>query len=337
MGYDLGFAKSYLEGKWDYNDLPSLFTYLANKSTGSQPAFLANLAPQKIVARAVQALRSSNSLSWSRRNISAHYDLSNDFFSNFLDASMTYSCAVFDKTENTLEEAQYNKIRSLIQGAKTSANDSILDIGCGWGGLSRTAAAEFGANVTAVTLSLAQFKYAVNLFRDQGLEDRIKLLNTDYRLLQGQYNHIFSVEMLEAVGHRGTSEFFRKCSSLLKPGGTLQIQVITIPNERYHLYRRNCDFIQKFIFPGGLLLSPDLVRNEAIKAGFLVQKERKIGRHYITTLQHWRKNLVENKDKITQLGFEERDYRRFIYYFSYCEGAFNSGRVDDYQFFLRKV
>ena len=168
------------------------------------------------------------------------------------------------------------------------------------------------------------------------MKGNVDLQITDYRFIKGQFDHIFSVEMLEAVGHKGTQEFFQKCASLLKNGGTLQIQVITIPHSRYDAYKNNCDFIQKYIFPGGLLLSLETIKHAAHAAGFTIYNESSIGLHYAKTLSHWRKNFMRNYDTILELGFEATDIRRFLYYFCYCEGAFLSDAIDDHQLSFRK-
>ena len=335
-GYDLGLAESYIKGKWDHVDLTSLFKYLASKTADNNLPSIGNVAPKKVYARLVQRFKSTNSIKWAKRNISQHYDMSNDFFKTFLDPSMTYSCGIFDTPTSSLEDAQYQKINTLIKRSKLSYTDSVLDIGCGWGSLSTTIASNYGANVTAVTLSNRQYEYVLNLLKKNDLESNVDLQITDYRLIKGQFDHIFSVEMLEAVGHKGTQEFFHKCASLLKRGGTLQIQVITIPHSRYNAYKNNCDFIQKYIFPGGLLLSLETIKHAAHAAGFTIYNESSIGRHYAKTLSHWRKNFMQNYDTILQLGFKATDIRRFLYYFCYCEGAFLSDAIDDHQLSFKK-
>ena len=335
-GYDLGLAESYIKGKWDHNDLTSLFKYLASKTADNNLPSIGNIAPKKMYARLVQRFKSTNSIKWAKRNISQHYDMSNDFFKTFLDPSMTYSCGIFETSTSSLEDAQYQKINTLIERSKLSSSDSILDIGCGWGSLSTTIASNHGANVTAVTLSQRQYEYFHNLLKKNDLKGNVDLQITDYRFIKGQFDHIFSVEMLEAVGHKGTQEFFQKCASLLKNGGTLQIQVITIPHSRYDAYKNNCDFIQKYIFPGGLLLSLETIKHAAHAAGFTIYNESSIGLHYAKTLSHWRKNFMQNYNTILELGFEATDIRRFLYYFCYCEGAFLSDAIDDHQLSFRK-
>ena len=335
-GYDLGLAESYIKGKWDHNDLTSLFKYLASKTADNNLPSIGNIAPKKMYARLVQRFKSTNSIKWAKRNISQHYDMSNDFFKTFLDPSMTYSCGIFETSTSSLEDAEYEKINTVIERSKLSSSDSILDIGCGWGSLSTTIASNHGANVTAVTLSQRQYEYFHNLLKKNDLKGNVDLQITDYRFIKGQFDHIFSVEMLEAVGHKGTQEFFQKCASLLKNGGTLQIQVITIPHSRYDAYKNNCDFIQKYIFPGGLLLSLETIKHAAHAAGFTIYNESSIGLHYAKTLSHWRKNFMQNYDTILELGFEATDIRRFLYYFCYCEGAFLSDAIDDHQLSFRK-
>jgi len=337
-GYDLGLAESYIKGKWDHDDLTSLFQYLASKTTDDNSPSIGNIAPKKMYARFIQRIKSTNTIKWAERNISQHYDMSNDFFATFLDPSMTYSCGIFETPTTNLQEAQNRKITALIERSLLSETDSVLDIGCGWGSLSTTIASNYEANVTAVTLSKRQYEYVQTMLEEENdvRSGNVDLQLTDYRLIKGQFDHIFSVEMLEAVGHKGTQEFFQKCGSLLTKGGTLQIQVITIPHSRYDAYKNNCDFIQKYIFPGGLLLSLETVKDAAKSAGFTLYNESSIGRHYATTLNHWRNNFIQNYDKILSLGFEAADIRRFLYYFCYCEGAFLSGAIDDHQISFRK-
>ena len=223
-GYDLGLAESYIKGKWDHNDLTSLFKYLASKTADNNLPSIGNIAPKKMYARLVQRFKSTNSIKWAKRNISQHYDMSNDFFKTFLDPSMTYSCGIFETSTSSLEDAQYQKINTLIERSKLSSSDSILDIGCGWGSLSTTIASNHGANVTAVTLSQRQYEYFHNLLKKNDLKGNVDLQITDYRFIKGQFDHIFSVEMLEAVGQKGPQEFFQKCATLLKTGGTLKKQ-----------------------------------------------------------------------------------------------------------------
>ena len=336
VGYDLGFAESYIQGKWDHQNLTNLFKFFSDKTSKNKRPSIGNFAPKKIYARFIQKIKSTNTISQSKKNISDHYDLSNEFFMAFLDPTMTYSCGIF-KNNDTLEDAQHNKLNSLIQASKVKNNQQVLEIGCGWGSLTKKIAYDHNTEITSITLSKQQYQYAKKLFDNTSFSSNINLKLTDYRLIEGKFDHIFSVEMLEAVGHKGTQDFFQKCASLLNHDGTLQIQVITIPHERYNAYKNNCDFIQRYIFPGGLLLSLEHIRDAAKSAGFQIYKEYSIGHHYATTLNHWKNNFLNNYEKINKLGFPETDIRRFLYYFSYCEGAFLSGVIDDYQISLRKI
>jgi len=337
MGYDLGFAKSYLYKKWDHPNLTELFEHLARRTTGRQFNSLNRLAPVKLSSRIVQMIRSINTIAQSRKNISDHYDLGNEFFSKILDPTLTYSCGIFEKDSDSLEKGQQLKVNTLLEAASIEKGSKILDIGCGWGNLAVTAASHYETEVLAATISNNQWDYTRNMVNGLNLEHLVDVQLVDYRELEGSFSHIFSVEMLEAVGHRGISTFFKKCQTLLRPSGTIQIQVITIPDERYDSYKRNCDFIQKYIFPGGQLVSLEVLRRAAKDAGFQIYREVSIGFHYATTLKMWRDNLLSNWESIMRDGFKEPDLRRFLYYFHYCEGAFRSGHIDDYQVSLRKI
>ena len=253
-----------------------------------------------------------------------------------MDPSLTYSCAIYKDSSTSLEDAQAEKINVMIKSASVKPNDHILDIGSGWGNLPIIAASDYGAKVSAITLSENQHNYSKIKFATLGLNDAIDVQLLDYRDLSGKYNHIFSVEMIEAIGHKGIGNFFSKCASLLSTDGTLQLQVITIPDERYEAYRKNCDFIQKYIFPGGLLLPTGIIKKTASDCGFQIYRESEIGSHYPRTLITWQKNLEKNRQLIFDLGFNETDYRRFFYYFSYCAGAFKSGHISNFQFSFKK-
>ncbi len=331
MGHDLGLAKSYLEKKWEHGNLPVLFRQLAHQADQISSVKSITLAPEKLYSKYFQRLRSSNSMWWASRNISAHYDMSNEFFENILDSSMTYSCGIFENENNSLRQAQEQKLDVLFYNSGLEVGQRILDIGCGWGGLITRASQLHGVHATGVTLSEQQYNYFCSKNTQDDLGASQEILFQDYRTISGEFDHIFSVEMLEAVGFKGIYQFFEKCAFLLKKGGTIQIQVIIVPDERYESYRRNCDFIQKYIFPGGELPSLGVIEDAANKFGFSLNRSQSIGEDYVITLQKWRERLHINAEKIFKLGFSQRDFRRFDYYFSYCEGAFEAGHIDNFQ------
>ena len=331
MGHDLGLAKSYLEKKWEHGNLPVLFRQLAHQADQISSVKSITLAPEKLYSKYFQRLRSSNSMWWASRNISAHYDMSNEFFENILDSSMTYSCGIFENENNSLRQAQEQKLDVLFYNSGLEVGQRILDIGCGWGGLITRASQLHGVHATGVTLSEQQYNYSSSKNAQDNLGASQEILFQDYRTISGEFDHIFSVEMLEAVGFKGIYQFFEKCALLLKKGGTIQIQVIIVPDERYESYRRNCDFIQKYIFPGGELPSLGVIEDAANKFGFSLNRSQSIGEDYVITLQKWRERLHINAEKIFKLGFSQRDFRRFDYYFSYCEGAFEAGHIDNFQ------
>ena len=331
MGHDLGLAKSYLEKKWEHGNLPVLFRQLAHQADQISSVKSITLAPEKLYSKYFQRLRSSNSMWWASRNISAHYDMSNEFFENILDSSMTYSCGIFENENNSLRQAQEQKLDVLFYNSGLEVGQRILDIGCGWGGLITRASQLHGVHATGVTLSEQQYNYSCSKNAQDDLGASQEILFQDYRTISGEFDHIFSVEMLEAVGFKGIYQFFEKCALLLKKGGTIQIQVIIVPDERYESYRRNCDFIQKYIFPGGELPSLGVIEDAANKFGFSLNRSQSIGEDYVITLQKWRERLHINAEKIFKLGFSQRDFRRFDYYFSYCEGAFEAGHIDNFQ------
>ena len=331
MGHDLGLAKSYLEKKWEHGNLPVLFRQLAHQADQISSVKSITLAPEKLYSKYFQRLRSSNSMWWASRNISAHYDMSNEFFENILDSTMTYSCGIFENENNSLRQAQEQKLDVLFYNSGLEVGQRILDIGCGWGGLITRASQLHGVHATGVTLSEQQYNYSCSKNAQDDLVASQEILFQDYRTISGEFDHIFSVEMLEAVGFKGIYQFFEKCALLLKKGGTIQIQVIIVPDERYESYRRNCDFIQKYIFPGGELPSLGVIEDAANKFGFSLNRSQSIGEDYVITLQKWRERLHINAEKIFKLGFSQRDFRRFDYYFSYCEGAFEAGHIDNFQ------
>ena len=336
VGYDLGFAESYINEKWECTNLASLFKHLSKSSPDNSISRLSKYLPKKIKSRISQQIRSSNTLKWAKRNIEEHYDLSNEFFSSFLDPSMTYSSAIFNTNDENLSVAQNRKLETLLGNSEISDNDKILDIGCGWGSLMLKAASDYNCEVSGVTLSKNQYKYASKLLQDHNLTDKTEIMLMDYRKIESKFDHIFSVEMLEAVGHKGINDFFKKCAQILNKNGTIQVQVITIPDEHYDSYRKNCDFIQKYIFPGGMLPSLGILQKSAQENGFEILKTRSLGSDYVKTLRAWRNNLYSNRKDWKDIGFDNSDYRKFEYYFSYCEGGFDSGHIDNFQISFKR-
>nr|GLL41197.1 Mycolic acid cyclopropane synthase [Ipomoea trifida] len=275
-----------------------------------------------------------NTLTQARRNISRHYDLSNELFSLFLDETMTYSCAVFKSEDEDLKTAQMRKISLLIDKAKISKEHHILEIGCGWGSLAIEAVKRTGCKYTGITLSEQQLKYAEAKVREAGLQDNIRFLLCDYRQLpdNSRYDRIISCEMLEAVGHEFMNEFFGRCESVLAENGILVLQFISIPDERYDEYRQSSDFIKEYIFPGGCLPSLSRVTSAmAASSRLCVEHLEDIGIHYYQTLRCWRENFMERQSQILDLGFDNKFIRTWEYYFDYCAAGFQTCTLGNYQ------
>lgn len=323
----VGFGESYVDGDWDTPDLTALLSILAT----NQP----NLGPLRrglsLLARQMNRfyhLARRNTLARSRHNIQKHYDLSNDFYSQFLDQTLTYSSARFKTYYDTLERAQLNKIDHMLDRAELDPGDHILEIGSGWGALA-LAAARRGCRVTTITLSEAQYAHAKQLFEDEGVSDQVEIRLQDYRDLQGRYDAVLSCEMIEAVGQEYLPSYFETIQRSLKPGAKAVLQAITIPDERYAAYAKSCDWIQKHIFPGGHLPSPGAIRNCVHRAGEIrILSTERFGKDYAETLGRWAKAFNRNWRKIEPLGFDERFRRKWNYYLSYCEAGFDNELID---------
>jgi len=336
LGGDVGLGEAYMKGFWDTDDIPALFSVLIKnrQALANGNMTTAWLVRQK--DRLMHALR-ANTLSGSRRNIGEHYDLSNDFFQTFLDPTMLYSCGLYQDESDTCEDAQRRKLQSIIDKAHIESTDHVLEVGCGWGGFAMEAVKQTGCRVTGITVSEEQYQLAQERVLQAGLQDKITILFKDYRNVAGLFDKIVSIEMLEAVGHKYLGTFFTACDKLLKPAGRLVIQVITIPDQNYENYRRNTDWIQKYIFPGGHLpsvtaLSQVVTRNTSL----LMEQLEDIGTNYARTLKDWRKSFTRNLDKINSLGFDEVFQRKWIYYLAICEAGFRERAIGDIQVVFRK-
>ncbi len=278
-----------------------------------------------------------NSKKRAKQNISAHYDLGNELYTRFLDPTMLYSAAMYDDEHTSLHQASLNKLRVLCEKLALKESDHLLEIGTGWGGLAIFAAQNYGCKVTTTTISEEQYAYTKQKVAELGLENQITLLKQDYRDLEGQYDKIVSVEMIEAVGHEYLPSYFSQCSDLLKPGGKFVLQSILIENGRYDSYRKGVDFIQKYIFPGGLLPSPEVIAQHCKQYTqlSLVDVEY-FGTDYARTLKDWRINFNNNWQQIKSFGYDERFRLLWNYYFHYCEGGFLQGTIDVGHFVFKK-
>lgn len=324
---DVGFGEAFVDGNWDTDDITKVISWFILNVENS-PAMSGSRGKKILVNllgkynRVLHLLR-PNSLETSRRNISEHYDLGNDFYKLFLDPTMTYSSALFDAGMQTLEEAQVAKYDRLCHQLKLKPGEHVLEIGSGWGGFSLHAAKNYGVRITTVTISEEQFKYARELFQKENLADKIEIKLMDYRLLTGQFDKIVSIEMIEAVGDAYLDTYFAKCHEVLKPGGLLALQMITCPDSRHDSLRENVDWIQKHIFPGSLLLSVHRVNEALRKTGDLFLHDLKdLGLSYAETLKRWRIALNQNEAAVRAQNFDTRFLRKWNYYFSYCEAAF---------------
>jgi len=332
----LGAAESYLRGYWETEDLTKMMQ-LFTRSAGTYRGL------RSVAARLVAPLRQGwhwlnrNTRSGSRRNIAAHYDLSNDFFELMLDSTMTYSAGVFNSPTDTLDQASLAKYDRLCRKLQLSKTDSVLEIGCGWGGFAEYAARRYGCKVTAVTISAEQHRFAVDRIQQAGLSDRVKVLLRDYRDISDQFDKIVSIEMIEAVGEKYLDGYFRQCSRLLRQEGMMALQAITIPDHEADEYRRNVDFIQAYIFPGGFLPSMSAIGRSLRRAtDFRVFHQEDFGTHYAETLRRWKTNFRSQLSSVRRLGFDDRFIRMWNYYLSYCEAGFLERHVGLSQMVLTK-
>jgi len=332
----IGFGDSFVAGEWSTDNLTATLSLLSENLDYLKEKHHRLSAVGRSFERTRHLLK-PNTLAGSRRNIGSHYDLSNGFFSLFLDPSMTYSCGLYSGPDTTLVEAQLNKLTSVIKKAGITEKDHVLDIGCGWGGFAMEAVRSTGCRLTGITISRQQLELARERVAAAGLEDRINLLMLDYRHLEGNYDKIVSIEMLEAVGHANLGTWFKVCDKVLRPGGRVVIQVITIPHERYSYYTRSSDWIRKHIFPGGHLPSLEVLEETALKFTDLILTDvEKIGPHYAKTLRDWSLNLAEKHEEAIAQGFEETFLRKWHYYFAYCQAGFETGAIDDLQIVMDK-
>ena len=335
-GGSMGAGESYRDGHWSCDDLVALIQIFArNMQASSDLGGFWNAILD--FGRKMAHRLNRNTRVGSRRNIAAHYDLSNDFYSLFLDETMTYSSGVFPEPSSSMKEASIEKYDRICRKLRLSPHDEVLEIGTGWGGFAQHAVTHYGCRVTTTTISKQQHDFAKQRFLDSGIEDRITLLLSDYRDLTGSYNKLVSIEMIEAVGHEYFDTFFAKCSSLLKPDGLFALQAITIPDQRYDQYRRSVDFIQKYIFPGGCLPSLGAMTSSVGRVTDLqVAHLEDFAEHYARTLRAWRDRFDANLDSIRDLGMTEPFLRLWAYYLSYCEGAFREKQIGVSQLLLQK-
>jgi cyclopropane-fatty-acyl-phospholipid synthase len=273
-------------------------------------------------------LGKANSKRGSRKNISYHYDLGNEFYATWLDRTFTYSSALFNSPEDSLEQAQLNKYRRICEMLNLQPGEKVLEVGCGWGGFAELAAREYGANVYGITLSKEQLAFAESRIKTAGLEQQVKLELIDYRDVQGSYDHIVSIEMFEAVGEENWPTYFAMLKERLKPEGRAVLQIISIDNKRFDAYRKRTDFIQRYIFPGGMLPSPQRLREEISQANLTLEGEQLFGHDYAKTLHIWREQFENAWPTINKQGFDERFKRMWIFYLTYCEAGFAEDSID---------
>lgn len=329
----IGFAEAYMEGLWDTPDLTAVIAWFirnaedadAMQTTRSLSTGVFNLLG---ILNKVLHARRPNSLTMSRENIREHYDLSNEFFRLWLDPTMTYSSGIFRSPDLTLEEAQTEKYDRLCRKLRLDPGDEVLEIGSGWGGFSLHAARTYGCRVTTVTISEEQFAEASVRIRTAGLSDRITILLADYRTLEGRFDKIVSIEMLEAVGDRYVDAYFAKIDSLLKPHGLVALQAILCPDRQYPILRDGVDFIQKHIFPGSLLMCNARIAQAMNRCGDLNLFDYfDMAPHYARTLRLWREAFEARLDDVRALGFDENFIRKWRYYLCYCEAAFGTRHI----------
>ncbi len=332
----VGAAEGFMDAHWTTPDLLAVIRFFVSNITA-----LKNMDGERSIGNRV-ALNllnrfTRNSLTGSRKNISAHYDLGNDFFELFLDPSMMYSAAYFDGKDISLHEASVAKLQLICEKLELKSTDHLVEIGTGWGGMALHAATHFGCRVTTTTISQQQHDYTRELVRQHGLEDKITVVMKDYRELEGQYDKLVSIEMIEAVGHKYFSNYFAKCSDLLKPDGLMLIQAITITDQRYEQARNSVDFIQRYIFPGGCLPSMSVIADQVARVTDMgVISVSDMSRDYAKTLRCWRQAFESRIEQVSAFGFDDRFIRMWLYYLCYCEGGFMERVINSTQVVIAK-
>jgi cyclopropane-fatty-acyl-phospholipid synthase len=336
FGGSIGCSEAYMSDYWSSPNLTNvirLFAINPQLTDELESKFNILLKP---FFRVIHRLN-KNSQRNSKRNISAHYDLSNNFFKLFLDESMMYSSAIFKTRNQTLKAASLNKLDIICQKLNLKPTDHVVEIGSGWGGFAIFAAENYGCKVTTTTISQQQFSYTRDLINKKKLGKKITLLFEDYRNLEGKYDKLVSIEMIEAVGHHYYHEYFKKINTLLKPDGIALIQAITIRDQRYSQALQNVDFIQKYIFPGSCIPSVEIIqKNLTRETDMIISDLENINHHYAKTLSLWKKAFNKNQNKIIKLGFDERFIRMWNFYFSYCEGGFAERAINDFHILMSK-
>jgi cyclopropane-fatty-acyl-phospholipid synthase len=333
-GGGIGFGEAYIAGDVDSPDMAKFLEVFARNRTMMLQALRMGLFDW--VNKLYHKLH-RNTRKGSERNIHAHYDLGNEFYGLWLDPTMSYSSAIFKPGMNDLASAQREKYRALADSMQLESSHHVLEIGCGWGGFAEYAAGEIGCRVTGITISREQLQFARERVRRAGLNDKVEIRYQDYRDVSETFDRVASIEMFEAVGEDYWPTYFQQVRNVLKPGGKAGLQIITIADEAYDDYRNTADFIQRYIFPGGMLPSPTALRDQISKAGLVLTGNREFGRDYARTLRMWQESFAEAWPKIEPLGFDERFKRLWHFYLAYCEAGFSSANTDVTQVTLARV
>ncbi len=333
---DIGFGESYMADEWDSPDIRGMLQWFMQNARNT-PTFSGAIAkrllfaPLEIIDRVGYLLR-PNTKRMSRKNISEHYDLSNEFFSLWLDETMAYSSGIFPRPDASLHEAQLEKFERMAEKLQLSPDDHMLEIGCGWGGFAVFAARKYGCRVTGITISQEQYDVAVQRAKAEGVDHLVNIVFRDYRDVEGSFDKIVSIEMVEALGYRYFDTFFKRCSELLKQDGIMVIQCITFPDPYYATYLKSTDFTKKHIFPGSLLLSMREILQSLHRTGDLViYQSESIGQHYAATLREWRLNFERRLEDVRALGFDDVFIRKWRYYLMFCETGFANNYINDLQ------
>ena len=331
-GGSTGLAECYVRDEFTTSDLTSLIELTARNINLTHR--FSGILRIKFLKNLLKNIFASNTKSKSKEHISKHYDLGNEFFSIWLDKTLTYSSAIYDKPTDDLSNAQINKYNKLINLIKPKYGDKVLEVGCGWGGFAEHLAKNYDVKLDCITISKKQLEFAKKRIFNAGLNEKVDIKFLDYRDVKGQYDSIVSIEMIEAVGEKYLNKYFSMIKNNLKTGGTSAIQAIIIKDELFDQYRKSEDFIQKYIFPGGFLPSLQSIKDHTEKSGLQLMVYNSYGIHYSNTLKNWRENFINSWSDISKQGFDQSFRKIWDFYFSYCEAGFKSKNIDLIQFSL---